>query len=182
MRHKFILVYFIITLLVITGCNTYKSLDEAIQSKWKSPIKVLLIDKMKNTVVFLDQDQYVFNTFKKNGDKYIYSTDGEDGWTFTADSGLTPFLFRSLNTKTAGNVFWGAIKTDKDVETVEVTYTNINASDSQIKVKIPVVDNVFIGYPTRDFFDSDLTLSGEWKLSAKAFDEDGNIVAAVTGF
>jgi hypothetical protein len=86
-------------LLVLTGCNTYKSLDEAIQSKWKSPIKVIYIDKKKNTVVFLDQDQYVFNTFEKKGDKYIYSTDGEDGWRFTADNGLTPFLFRSLNKK-----------------------------------------------------------------------------------
>lgn len=179
MRHKINLVC-LIMLLVITGCNTYKSLDEAIQSKWKSSIKVLYIDKKKNTVVFQDQDQYMFNTFEKKGEKYIYSTDGEDGWTFTADNGLTPFLFRSLNTKKAGNVFWGAIKTDKKVATVEVAFTNRNASDSQIKVTIPVVDNVFIGYPTQDFFESEIILSREWKLSAKAFDEEGNLVA-VTG-
>lgn len=164
-------------LLIINGCNTYKSLDEAIQSKWKSPIKVLYIDNKKNTVIFLDQDQYVFNTFEKIGDKYIYSTDGEDGWTFTAGNGLTPFLFRSLNTKNAGNVFWGAIKTDKKVATVEVIFTNRNAAGSQIKMTILVADNIFIGYPTQDFFESEITLSREWKFSAKAFDEEGNIVA-----
>ncbi|MDQ0874296.1 hypothetical protein QFZ77_002955 [Paenibacillus sp. V4I3] len=87
---------------------------------------------------------------------YIYSTDGEDGWTFTADNGLTPFLFRSLNTKSVGNVFWGAIRADKKVATVEVTFINRNASDSLIRVTMPVADNVFIGYPTQDFFESEI--------------------------
>lgn len=60
-----------------------------------------------------------------------------------------------------------AIKIDKKVATVEVTFTKRNASDSQIKVIIPVVDNIFISYPTQDFFESEL--SREWKISAKAF-------------
>jgi hypothetical protein len=77
-------------------------------------------------------------------------------------------------------VFWGAIKIDKKIATVEVTFTNRNASASQIRVTMPVVDNVFIGYPTHDFFESEIILSREWNLSAKAFDEKGNIVA-VTG-
>ncbi|MDQ0896829.1 hypothetical protein [Paenibacillus sp. V4I7] len=63
---------------------------------------------------------------------------------------------------------------------MEVTFINRNASDSQIKVTMPVADNVFIGYPTQDFFESEIKLSKEWKLSAKAFDDEGNIVA-VTG-
>ncbi|GMX65667.1 hypothetical protein Elgi_49380 [Paenibacillus elgii] len=86
----------------------------------------------------------------------------------------------TYKSKKVGNVFWGAVKTDKKIETVEVTFNNRNASDSLIKVTIPVVNNVFIGYPTQDFFESELTLSREWKLSAKAFDEEGNI-AAETG-
>jgi hypothetical protein len=49
-----------------------------------------------------------------------------------------------------------------------------------VKVRIPVVDNTFIGYPSQDFFDSEIIRSNDWKLSAKAVDEDGNI-AAVTG-
>lgn len=42
---------------------------------------------------------------------------------------------------------------------------------------IPVKNNAFIGHPEQDFFESAETLNFEWTVSAKAFDEDRNIVA-----
>lgn len=181
---KPILILFLV-LSALTGCNSYNSLEKAIQSKWRYPIKILYVDEDKHTVIFLDQskdkdpdrDQYIFNTFKKSNGQYSYSTDGEDGWTFTADNGLTPFLFRSVNTKDAGNVIWGAIKTDNNVQKVIVTYVNRSNPDNKIEVKISVINNLFIGFPKHIFFNSETSLSTEWKIRAKAIDAKGNIIA-----
>ncbi|MDQ0876050.1 hypothetical protein QFZ77_004709 [Paenibacillus sp. V4I3] len=174
-----------LVLSALTGCISYNSLEKAIQSKWKYPIKILYADENKRTVIFLDQskdkdpdrDQYIFNTFKMKNSQYRYSTDREECWTFTADNGLTPFLCRSVNTEEAGNVIWGAIKTDKHVQKVLVTYADRSNPDNQIEVEIPVVNNVFIGYPKDNFFNSETSLYREWKIKASAIDDKGNIIA-----
>ncbi|WP_088043266.1 hypothetical protein [Bacillus sp. EAC] len=171
---------FLCMILLLTGCS-YKTLNEAIQKKWKVPVKIQYIENKKQTVIFTDGTtdvQYVFSTFEKKHDRYIYSTDQEEGYTFDSDDGV-PFLIRTINREKVGNIIWGALKTNKKVVRVNVVYTNKNNGDDQIEVQIPVKNNVFIGYPTRSFFDSETSLYQEWDLSAIAYDEDGKVVANI---
>jgi len=169
---------FLCMVLLLTGCS-YKTLNEAIQKKWKVPVKIQYIENKKQTVIFTDGTtdvQYVFSTFEKKNGRYIYSTDSEDGWTFDSNAGI-PFLVRTINREKVGNIIWGALKTPKKVVRVNILYTNKNEVNNQIEVKIPVKNNVFIGYPSKSFFESESTVFQEWDISAKAFDENGNIVA-----
>ncbi len=171
---------FLCMILLLTGCS-YKTLDEAVQRKWKEPVKILYIENNKQTVIFTDGTtdvQYVFSTFEKEHGRYKYSTDPEEGYTFDSDDGV-PFLIRTINREKVGNIIWGALKTNKKVVSVKVVYTNKNDADNQVEVQIPVKNNVFIGYPKRSFFDSETTLFQEWGLSAKAYDENGSVVASI---
>jgi hypothetical protein len=162
--------------LFLTGC-TYPSIDEAIQSHWKHPIKVLYVDEKKNTVVYLVQEEiYIFNAFEKKDHKFRYSTEGEDNCRITGKSG--PLFIRVLNREKIGNVVWGVVNTDKKAATVEVTFTNKTNPDIQVKMTIPVKNNVFIGYPEQDFFGSEESLYNEWTGTAKAFDEEKNIAVS----
>jgi len=171
---------FLCMILLLTGCS-YKTLNEAVQHKWKEPVKILYIENKKQTVIFTDGPtdvQYVFSTFEKEHGRYKYSTDPEEGYTFDSEVGV-PFLIRTINREKVGNIIWGALKTNIKVVRVNVVYTNKNNPDDQIEVQIPVKNNVFIGYPTSSFFDSETSLFQEWNLSAKAYDEDGNVVANI---
>jgi len=169
---------FLCMILLLTGCS-YKTLNEAVQQKWKYPVKILYIENKKQTVIFTDGTtdvQYVFSTFGKKNGRYKYSTDPEEGYTFDSNDGI-PFLIRTINREKVGNIIWGGLKTNKKVVRVDVLYTNKNDVNYKIEVKIPVKNNVFIGYHTKSFFDSESDLYQEWDISAKAYDGNGNIVA-----
>jgi hypothetical protein len=163
-------------ILFLGGCTYYPSIDEAILSEWDYPIKVLYVDEKKNTVIFLDpEDQYIFNTFENKDHKYRYSAEGEDAWRVTGKSG--PLFLRAINREKVGNVVWGVVNTDRKAVKVEVIFTNKTNPEIQVKMTIPVKNNVFIGYPEQDFFGSEESLYNEWTGTAKAFDENNNIVA-----
>lgn len=166
------------TILILTGCS-YNTLNDAIQQKWKDPVKILYIEKNKQTVIFTDGTtdvQYVFNTYEKKHGKYIYSTDQEEGYTFDSDDGI-PFLIRTTKREKVGNIIWGALKTNQKVVRVKVLFTNREDNNTQIEVYIPVKNNAFIGYPAKPFFESEVTLFQDWEMSAEAYDENGNVVA-----
>ncbi|MFD1737472.1 hypothetical protein ACFSCX_13000 [Bacillus salitolerans] len=51
-----LILLFTTILFILSGCNTgYTSLEEAVQSHWKTPIKVINQDDNNQLVYYLDQ-------------------------------------------------------------------------------------------------------------------------------
>jgi len=109
-------------LLLISGCG-YNTLQEAIQSKWKTPITVMNNDPKKQLVIYLDQTQYVFGVYEYKNGKYYYTNSQSSGWSSSSNTGI-PFLVRAEYKNSIGNFIWGAVYSDIPVEKIFVEYTN----------------------------------------------------------
>lgn len=165
----------LIALLMIglTGCS-YQTLDEAIQSEWDTPVSVLMREDTKNSVIFLDHDQYVFNTFEEEDGEYRYSTDGEDGWTF---SGVQiSMLVRTFYKEGTGPIVWGALKTNTKLKEIELTFVGREQEDVKHSMTLPLVNNAFIGYPPETLYSSETDAALRLEVQTVVYDEHGTVV------
>jgi hypothetical protein len=68
------LTLFIIILSILTGCyRSYDSLEEAVQSHWDTPIKIVNQDAENQLVYYLDQTQHVFGVYHYENGNYRYN-------------------------------------------------------------------------------------------------------------
>ncbi len=161
---------FIIIVFILSGCNRgYDSLEEAVQSQWKTPIEILNYDVEKQLVYYLDQTQHILGVYHYENGKYRYDNEQSVGMTFESDSGL-PFLVSANHFEGVGNIIHGAIRTDEhEVEKFVIEYKN--GESQEIKAK----NNTFIAE-----FPSYLTISVEEFFTeidnAVGYDEHGEIV------
>lgn len=171
-------------IFLISGCS-YPTLEEAIQHESKTSIKILTVDEKNSTVIYLQSasgqdrsnDQYVFTTFEKEDSKYSYYIDDEDSSRFDSAKGLVPFLTKVMNSKKAGTVVWGALKTDKQASRIEITLSNRQNPKQEIKMTTHAKNNAFVAYTGQRFFESPAQISMIWKISAKALDNEGKVIA-----
>lgn len=135
---------FVVILFILSGCNrSYGSLEEAVQSQWKTPIELLNQDKEKQLVYYLDQTQHILGVYHFENGKYRYSNDQSVGMRFSSDKGL-PFFVQANHFEGIGNIIHGAITTDEhEVEKFVIEYKN--GELQEIKAK----NNTFIAdFPT----------------------------------
>jgi hypothetical protein len=156
-------------LCLVTGCS-HATLQDAIQSQWDAPISIKLIDSQHNSVIFNDSGQYVFNTFTQQKGKYVYSTDGEEGWT-----SQSPFLLRPIVTKRNEDVVWGVIFSPQTVGRVDVEFKK-RYSEQKFSVHTFVQNNTFVGYPTINIYNSDSDVMNDWSIHMTAYDKQGKIL------
>lgn len=114
---------FIIILLLLSGCNrSYDTLEEAVQSHWKTPIEVVNQDGEKQLVYYLDQGQHILGVYQYKDGKYRYDNKQSLGMRFESERGL-PFFVQANYFKGIGNIIHGAIKTDEyNVEKFVIYY------------------------------------------------------------
>lgn len=88
---------FIITLFLLSGCTrSYHSLEEAVQSHWKTPIQIVNQDEDKQLVYYLDSGQHVLGVYHYKDGKYSYNNKQSLGTMFSSAEGLgLPFLVRA---------------------------------------------------------------------------------------
>ncbi|MDE5416136.1 hypothetical protein [Alkalihalobacterium chitinilyticum] len=110
---RIIFLLFVTFLLFLSGCNAgYSSLQEAVQSKWKTPIQVINQDEENQLVYYLDQTQHILGVYQYENGKYKYNNNQSVGMTFSTESGL-PFLVTANHFEGIGNIIHGAITTDE---------------------------------------------------------------------
>nr|WP_209481443.1 hypothetical protein [Virgibacillus litoralis] len=126
-------------LIVLVGCNKgYDSLNEAVQSQWKTPIEIINQDKDKHLVYYLDQTQHILGVYHYENGKYSYDNEQSVGIESESGTGL-PFLLSANNFEGVGNIIHGAIKTEKhEIERFVIEYKN--GETQEIKAK----NNTFI--------------------------------------
>lgn len=159
--------------LVSIGCK-YSTLEEAIQAKWSDPIKILLNDEENNVVIFDDSGQYVFNTYKKNKQKYIYSNSKSVGVSVEYTVEHPMLIINSFDDQEIGNIIWGIVGSNDVVEIVDITLTKKGSLSDRIEMNLAVENNVFVGYPPVQFFEREL--ESDWLIKAKAYDKYGNLI------
>lgn len=117
--------FFILVFIVLVGCNqAYNSLEEAVQSQWKTPIEIINQDEDKQLVYYLDQTQHILGVYHYENGKYSYDNEQSVGIQFESEIGL-PFLLSANHFESIGNIIHGAIKTDKyEVERFVIEYKN----------------------------------------------------------
>lgn len=165
-----ILSIFIIILFILSGCNNgYQTLEEAVQSHWKTPIKVINEDRENKLVYYLDQNQHILGVYEQEGNKYKYDNEQSVGMTFSSEIGL-PFLVSANHFDGIGNVIHGAITTDE--HTVEKFVLHYKNGETQ---EIDAKNNTFITkYPT--FLSIDSVLFFEEMENAVGYDVNGEII------
>lgn len=140
---KYIII-FTISIFILTGCSRgYYSLDEAVQSQWKTPIEILNQDVENQLVYYLDQTQHILGVYHYENGKYSYDNKQSVGMTFDSDSGL-PFLVSANHFEGVGNIIHGAITTEEhQIEKFVIHYKN--GEYQEVKAK----NNTFIAeFPT----------------------------------
>lgn len=115
----------ILILLVLSGCNRgYESLEEAVQSEWKTPIEVVNQDEDRRLVYYLDHDQHILGVYYYKNGRYRYDNKQSVGITFSSENRL-PFFVQANNFEGVGKIIHGAIKTDEhEVEKFIIQYKN----------------------------------------------------------
>lgn len=136
---KYVTIFFIIVLLILSGCNrSYHSLEEAVQSHWKTPIEIVNQDEEKQLVYYLDNTQHILGGYHYENGKYRYDNEQSIGLQFESESGL-PFLLSANHFEGVGNIIHGAIRTDQsEVEKFVIEYKN--GETQEIKAR----NNTFI--------------------------------------
>ncbi|WP_404446390.1 hypothetical protein LG307_21355 [Sutcliffiella horikoshii] len=165
-----ILSVFVIILIILSACsNGYQTLEEAVQSHWKTPIKVINEDRENQLVYYLDQNQHVLGVYELNDNKYKYDNEQSVGMTFTSEAGL-PFLVSANHFEGVGNVIHGAITTDE--HTVEKFVLHYKNGETQ---EVDATNNTFITeYPP--FLTKDPVLFFEEMENAVGYDVNGEII------
>ncbi|MBU8906270.1 hypothetical protein KH400_06655 [Desertibacillus haloalkaliphilus] len=160
---------------MLSGCNTgYPSLEEAVQSQWKTPIKVSNQDEENQLVYYLDQTQHILGVYEFENGKYKYNNEQSVGMTFSTEAGL-PFLVSANYFDGKGNFIHGAITTDEhEIEKFEIHYKNGEIQESSAK------NNTFITE-----FPPFLTIDAEMFFSeienAVGYDQNGEIIEKWNG-
>ncbi|MCS1350128.1 hypothetical protein [Mechercharimyces sp. CAU 1602] len=171
---------FVVSLLVFLGCCSYpySSLHDAIQSEWDYPIKIMKVDEVKNIVVFLNgENLYVFNKFVEENKLYKYSNEGENGFRLQNIGSDSVFL-RIFNDDKVGNVVWG-VSRDREADRVVVIFENKLNPSKVYEIDDILENNVFVGYPEKDFFENQVEVHDEWNVIIKVYDDDDNIITEV---
>lgn len=110
-------------LFIMSGCN-YGSIEEAVQSRWKTPIEIVNQDAERQLVYYLDHDQHILGVYHYKNGKYRYNNKQSIGITFGSANGL-PFFIQANYFEGVGNIIHGAIKTDEHhVEKFVIQYKN----------------------------------------------------------
>ena len=65
----------------------YPTLDQAVQSNWKTPVKIVNVDLENQLVLYLDETQYVFAAYEQKRGRFHVNADSESGWTASSDHG-----------------------------------------------------------------------------------------------
>ncbi|MBT2682300.1 membrane lipoprotein lipid attachment site-containing protein [Bacillus sp. ISL-37] len=129
---------FILILFTLSGCNKgFESLEEAVQSQWKTPIKIVNQDEDHQLVYYLDQTQHILGTYQYENGKYRYDNEQSVGTEFESESG-SPFLLSANHFDDVGDIIHGAIKTEQDVDRFVIEY--ISGKEQEIKA----TNNTFI--------------------------------------
>ena len=112
-------------LFILSGCSRgYETLQEAVQSEWKTPIEVVNQDEEKQLVYYLEHDQHVLGVYDYENGKYRYDTKHSVGKRFTSENGL-PFYVQASYFEGVGKIIHGAIKTNEhEVEKFIIQYKN----------------------------------------------------------
>lgn len=157
---------------VTTGC-AHSTLKDAIQSQWNQSVTLKLVDNNHDTVIFEDDNQYVFNTFLKHNGKYTYSKSGEEGWTFHG-----PFIARPQVIDKNQDVVWGVIHTKQKLGRVDVILTQRSSPNTKIPIHAYVQSNTFVAYPSVLLYDSEPDAMRYWVIHVNAYNTKGNEIVS----
>lgn len=160
----------LVLLLAVSSMRSYDSLQEAVQSEWKTPIEVVNQDEELQIVYYLDDSQHVVDVYQHKDGKYRYNDRQSTGLSFGAEEGILPFYVQAHHFKGVGNVIYGAIKTDeRDVEKFVIQYSN---GESQ---EITATNNTFIiGFP--EHLNPDIMMFQNEIDNVIAYDQQGNVI------
>ncbi|WP_226674839.1 membrane lipoprotein lipid attachment site-containing protein [Mesobacillus jeotgali] len=160
---------FILILFTLSGCNmSYESIEEAVQSQWKTPIKVVNQDKNNQLVYYFDQSQHILGTYQYENGKYRYDNEQSIGTVFDSESGL-PFLLSANHFDGVGEIIHGAIKTEQEVDRFVIEYKCGEKQEIQAR------NNTFITeFPSYLTIDAD-GFFGEVE-NAYAYDKNNEII------
>ena len=134
----------VLILLILSGCNrSYGSLEEAVQSHWKTPIEIVNQDEERQLVYYLNHGQHILGVYHYENGMYRYDNKQSVGITFSSDNRL-PFFVQANYFEGIGKIIHGAIKTNEhEVEKFIILYKN--GEQQEIIAK----NNTFITeYPT----------------------------------
>ncbi len=156
--------------ILLSGCvGRYQTLEEAVQSQWDTPIKVINKDEDKQLVYYLDHSQHVVGVYDYKNGNYSYENEQSVGNTFTSEKGI-PFYISPNHFEGTGDVIFGAIASgDKKVDQFVIQYKNGETQEIEAK------NNTFIAE-----FPSHLNIKivdylGEIE-NAIAYDQHGEII------
>ncbi|ESU33488.1 hypothetical protein G3A_06100 [Bacillus sp. 17376] len=129
---------FILALFTLSACNKgFESLEEAVQSQWKTPINIVNQDEDNQLVYYLDQTQHILGNYQYENGKYRYDNEQSVGTEFDSENGL-PFLLSANHFDGVGDIIHGAIKTEREVDRFVIEYKN--GEEQEIKA----TNNTFI--------------------------------------
>lgn len=122
----------------------FRTLDEAVNARFKSPMQIVNQDAENRLVMFKDKSQYVLGVYRQWNGRFYYKNDsGSSGWTASTMNGPA-FLVVAEKKPDRGNFVWGALYTDIPVRSFLVEYKNgdvqeVNASQNTFLVKMPEI-------------------------------------------
>ncbi|WP_127536001.1 hypothetical protein [Paenibacillus illinoisensis] len=141
---KIIWISISLLVLLIAGLNLfwnrifgYPTLDQAVQSNWKTPVKIVNVDQENELVLYLDETQYVFAAYEQNRERFHVDEDTESGWTASSDLGPA-FLAVAEPKNNSGNFIWGALYSDISIAKFQIEYINGETLD------VKAINNTFI--------------------------------------
>ncbi|MGF9695923.1 hypothetical protein [Paenibacillus sp. MABNR03] len=115
----------------------YPTLDQAVQSNWKTPVKIVNTDQENEMVLYLDETQYVFAAYEQKHGRFHVDADTESGWSASSDLGPA-FLVVAEPKNNKGNFMWGALYSDIPIAKIRIEY--IHGETQEVKPK----NNTFI--------------------------------------
>lgn len=172
MRLAFLVFLIVALSSLLSGCGKgYNTLEESIQSQWKTPIEIKNVDWDSNLVIYLDRTQYVFDVYEYKNDKYYYDSSQSSGWTATSDHGI-PFLVRADERKGIGKFLWGAVYSDKPVNLIVIKYKNGETQETE------ALNNTFILKMPESLNNVDSSMLMGELVDVKAFAKDNNEIVS----
>lgn len=160
----------LVLLFLVDSMRSYDSLQEAVQSEWDTPVEVVNHDEELEVVYYLDGSQHVVDVYQHEVGSYRYNKRQSTGLSFGSNGDILPFYVQAHHFKGAGNVIYGAIKTDKqDVEKFVIQYSN---GESQ---EITATNNTFIiEFP--EHLNPDIIMFQNEIDHVIAYDHQGNVI------
>ncbi len=122
----------------------FRTLDEAVNAEFKSPMQIVNQDAENRLVMFTDKTQYILGVYRQWNGRFYYKNDrGSSGWTASTMNGPA-FLVVAEKKPDRGSFVWGALYTDIPVLSFLVEYKNgdvqeVNASQNTFVTKMPEI-------------------------------------------